>query len=550
MSPGRRTVVFLLLLVLLPARARASGAADSAGSSVTYPVRWFNESDAALVPVAKDPVSQAIQKRFNVKLTLLGGTAASGGAFARLMGDVKANVGLPADSYYRRGLPDVFPWYVGIEPPPSEVTELFAPLSFDLIRRVMPRTWTDIQVLATRRGMDPRQAWAPFESGGAVYAIPVPVGSSVYPTGVLWRADVLRELGKEVPATVEEWEAVFRAYRKAHPTGIAWTCTLSLDFFQPLLEATGQDLRGFVERDGAVESGLIQPGMRKVLQTLRRWYLERYIDFVPNRHRTVAVDPRELFASGASIVATGVEADGGDWVCDDPLMPGSLPAACTSADPDAELVMGPLPVFVGVTRPAQGTAGLPFGTQCFGFNAELARQPQKLERIMGMVEGLAHDPSMYLTAMFGVQGVHWEWTRSGDERLPGILSGARPAANTGRYWIYPWTDLAAQYIVPRRIRDSITERFEASGSLYAQRGRDAGALTVSIPYAEATSQALQDKAVYRRLSNIILSRFSTFVFQPVILGTTDIGAFDDFVAWYRNNGGDELAAVAARWSRR
>jgi hypothetical protein len=226
---------------------------------------------------------------------------------------------------------------------------------------------------------------------------------------------------------------------------------------------------------------------------------------------------------------------------------GSIPDLTARRIPEASFVLGPRPVFPGVTAPSATGSSKPFGPLCFGFNRDLASEPARLERIMTVVDELAGESRMYLTAAFGIEGKQWTWERTSDGRWPKRLASSSPA-NTGRYWIFPWSPFEEQYDLAPRVLDSITSSFGTPRSLYATAS---GAQPrFRIPYGDSGARATEEKARYETLYARIWTRFSDQVVYPVMYGTAGMSVFDDFLAWYHDNGGDELARIVTRWAER
>jgi hypothetical protein len=202
--------------------------------------------------------------------------------------------------------------------------------------------------------------------------------------------------------------------------------------------------------------------------------------------------------------------------------------------------MGPRPVYAGVDRAAGGTAA-PFSTSCFGFNAALAGQPEKLARIMSMVEIIANDSPTYLSARFGVEGIQWKWEWADGRRYPVRLPGSGSLSSAGRYWILPWSSNDATYLLSPGVLDSIDKLFGSPGTMYGS-GALAGSLRpFAIPYATASQRALEGS---------IRMRFMEEVLIPILYDSVDFEVFDRFAAWYRDNGGDELERIVNGWAAR
>jgi hypothetical protein len=544
-SPARAGIA-LVMLVLAARTSGAEGSLENPRPPRTYVVSWYNASAAPLLPAEKDPVAQVLQRRFNITLKLLGGPPNSLG-YQRLEGDIRTNARLGPNDAKRRPIPDVFSLDAANDYG-TPLERLFMSLSFDLIKTHMPRTWSAIEVAARRKGLDPAQVWAPFMSGGAPYAIPRPIAGAEYPRGVVWRADELALLGAETPVTVDDWEEVFRREKRQHPAGVSWTDGTRGLAFLPVFDATGIPVDGFVLRDGRVQPGMTQPEIREALVTLSRWYRAGYVAVTEDGIGTGAA-AASMFVEGRTIVTTDAPAEDGSWVSDPPYVPGSIQDACARRVPGATFVTAPRPVFPGVER-SERPPGRLFGTSCFGFSAELANQPGKLERLMDLVEALANDSSLYLTGMFGILGKQWTWERLGSEPFPRRLPSVVVTANTGRYWIYPYTTLDARYLVSPRVQDSIGRFYGSASSFYGRGLGPVAGVSFGIAYSDSTEQSAGDRARYAGLLSLTWQRFFTDVLAPLGSGGDAGAGFDAFLQWYHESGTDQLEWYATQWSRR
>jgi len=306
------------------------GASDNAAKRDAFVVTWCNEHDGILIPADQCEVTSAIEQRFGVTLHLVGGPLGSEAYNALWLALLR---GAP--------LPDVFPWQITLNPAYPGLSSMYAALDMDVVRKTMPRTIDGVRRLAERMGTDEDELWRTASSGGRVYAIPRPARDWRYPQGVLWRKDILDEIGKRVPRTIEEWEDVLRAYTEMYPDRHAWAGMWGAGFSYPLVfRATGLVLDKYVERNGKLANGSVQPEMKQALATLQQWYRVGYITLVDQGSPGYATDTMQLFVQGKIIVTDGVPAEGGNWVCEDPYVSGSIEDRCRARNPEARFALG------------------------------------------------------------------------------------------------------------------------------------------------------------------------------------------------------------------
>ena len=134
----------------------------------------------------------------------------------------------------------------------------------------------------------PEIAAALRAADGNMYYIPyLPDGK--YGRAYWIRTDWLNNLGLEVPQTVDEFEAVLRAFKTQDPNGNGEADEVPLFFRQwPELirmvtlwdgRAHGSDVyHDFLVEDGKISHGYIGEGYREGIKNLARWYAEGLID--------------------------------------------------------------------------------------------------------------------------------------------------------------------------------------------------------------------------------------------------------------------------------
>jgi putative aldouronate transport system substrate-binding protein len=135
------------------------------------------------------------------------------------------------------------------------------------------------------------EAWYPFMKDGKKYAIPVlrPTLGSQSP---LWiRQDWLDKLGLKAPTTIEELEIVMDAFVNKDPDGNGQKDTVALDFGMkdnfigyPIGDASwlfglfgAIPERWYPGKDGKLQYGSVQPGVKTALGKIKEWKDKGYI---------------------------------------------------------------------------------------------------------------------------------------------------------------------------------------------------------------------------------------------------------------------------------
>lgn len=97
--------------------------------------------------------------------------------------------------------------------------------------------------------------------------------------GLVLRQDWLDELGLESPETIEEWETVLRAFKAKNPEGypisIRSNDLLGQNTFNT---AFNVGVKYYIDNNGKVQYGPVQPEFKQYLTTLNKWYKEGLID--------------------------------------------------------------------------------------------------------------------------------------------------------------------------------------------------------------------------------------------------------------------------------
>lgn len=120
----------------------------------------------------------------------------------------------------------------------------------------------------------------PFTYEGTAYALPIASDTLAFWAMNFIRGDILEELGMEMPTSLSELEKVFEAYKAAYPDAVCvgFDNTLNGGKMQPVMSAYQAYPKSWVEKDGQVVYGSIQPETKEGLAKLAEWYQKGYLD--------------------------------------------------------------------------------------------------------------------------------------------------------------------------------------------------------------------------------------------------------------------------------
>ncbi len=126
------------------------------------------------------------------------------------------------------------------------------------------------------------------DENGELLAIPYASNPASNVQCNFWRTDWLKNLGMELPTTLDEFTTVVKAFRDNDPDGNGEKDTYGLSFYSdpfgvdismmPIFNAFGSYPNAWIEKDGKIVRGAIQPETKEALDYLRELYAGGYID--------------------------------------------------------------------------------------------------------------------------------------------------------------------------------------------------------------------------------------------------------------------------------
>ncbi|WP_223869536.1 extracellular solute-binding protein [Paenibacillus sabuli] len=420
---------------------------------------------------------------------------------------------------------------VRVELPPSEVYEekLNAIMASgklpDLIHTYNP-VWVDeyvdrgkllpLDYLLATYGQEllrriPEEAWARVRYEGEIYAIPSLM--EVQGTELMYaRKDWLDRLGLGPPVTLDDYYEVIRAFAEDDPDGngkddtIGLLLTEDLGRSAPLLGAFGVQRGIWLERGGELVYGSTLPEMKEGLAFLARLYREGLLDplFPLNRNGNLI----DKIAGGQVGLYSAAWYD----------TRGPI-AQSMRNDPEAEWIALDYPVG------PSGTYGVYGNNLIRGFNVTPvgAEHPERVVQLLNFIAG---DGAKALK--LGFEGEIWTME---DGRMVTDFPEHDKHLYRGMYQAL--VDIPDPLLDKRRL-DSLGEQFR----LYDNQQRIAHNLIPDRFYGTPTPAMSGHMTRLRELEE---------VFTRIVVGVDPPEAFDDFVAQWYAEGGEQITREVNAW---
>ena len=391
-----------------------------------------------------------------------------------------------------------------------------------------------------------KEAWLYAQYKGKNYGLPTVNAGANRPRISSWRMDWLRNVGiDKVPETVDEMHEALYRFRHNDPDGngkqdtYGWSPIIyhwSLAFVE-VFAAYGVLAFDLMERDGQVVWGGLLPETKEALRELQKWYKEDLLD--PDFPLDSQGRQNEIqFVNGK----VGYLHPADHPYLYDESEPTSLLGKALAFSPSAELAPGP---------PLRDKAGNRRGRTWGGaahvlqFGRQLEQEPEKVIRVLKMMEAIASDEALYMEARNGKRGQHWDYNpktyirADGKKKKEGIIQ-------------------LPPYDEDDRRRQNMAELLGGTCAFYF-------ASTLEQVYDE-TYWAVADREWYERnkrtewgMMNVLgksdvvpssgrtlgdLVNYQVTTFIEMVVGDRDIDDFDHFVSEWRRRGGDVILEEA------
>jgi len=223
--------------------------------------------------------------------------------------------------------------------------------------------------------------------------------------GPMIRKDWLDKLGLEVPTTMEEWYTVLKAFKEKDPNGngvadeIPFETDGTATFMRFSRAYGGTDDEFFVDGNGKVKFGFIEPEYKEYLREMNKWYEEGLIE-------------PEYAASNSAALDTKMISDiGGAFIGYSGSSMSKYIAAARAENPDYQLVAVQWPT----TNGGAPYCGYPYqkgGTP--GSGMAISKTNKNIEKSLQIIDYLYSDEGSEFMS-WGIEGKTYERTPEGNK---------------------------------------------------------------------------------------------------------------------------------------
>lgn len=293
--------------------------------------------------------------------------------------------------------------------------DLIIELPKELIKEMMPKIYANIEEVGKQESLSP---WVVTTINGKNYGIPKFNENGKYHQVSVWRKDWLENVGiSKVPETLQEFETAFYKFVNDDPdrNGKKDTYALSSGYqsyggFSSIYGAFGYIPQFWAIRDGKMVYGAVQPEMKEALALLAKWYADGLInpEFITGENRGGHWSISHDFIEGKigytnnppyyHIAPPGVYGNQG----------GKMYRAMAETYDDMEkvLVIGRPPIgYNGKSGDVRW--GLINGNGLV-FKKDLEKEPDKLGKILTIVEDMCANFDNYVLMSYGQKDKHYK----------------------------------------------------------------------------------------------------------------------------------------------
>lgn len=379
---------------------------------------------------------------------------------------------------------------------------------------------------------------------GKNYGLPRVNGDGRFNYAPFWRADWLAKFGYtdgKVPMTIEECEKVFYSFANEDPdgNGVKDTYALSKTGMNPIFGAFGALPDRWVQEDGKLVYGAVHPGMKDALTLLAKWYKDGLIDpeFITGENQggywalSVPFENGQIgFSSSGAYYHLAPDFDGPKDEATG--KGGAFQFGRTMRTFAATVGYDKMVIGYNPTGPDGKQGGESWGLttdEAIVFSYKLADQPDKLARILEIIETIGSDYETWLKV--------WLWDLNTDKYNYDELLGYVPAEG---------------YQKPEALSDNHGNMFNTlQNPNFIMKFKPANFnWATSMPqfmtggYAK-TTLPITTASMPKYWTHLEALRETTFI--QIITGEKSVDEYDAFVEQWYNLGGTDITNEANEW---
>lgn len=410
---------------------------------------------------------------------------------------------------------------------PFDMIQKYAPSYMKMMNETAPMTW----------------AFADYEGKNYGVVNANPGGETAKMS--LWRTDWLKNVGiDKVPETLEEMEAAFDAFVNKDPDGNGKkdTYALSGDFknwhmcFTEIFGAYGVlPFNWMDDGNGNVVYGGLLPETKEVLTLLADWYQKGYIH--PDMITDNSFDKTIVGKFENGQIGYCLNGHLGDL---NENSEGSIIRIMRQINPEADIALG-LPV----TGPEGKSGTFAWGNvgHIMTFGSHLKDDPEKVIRILKLIEKVYTDEELAIKLHMGEEGKHWRYLSDEECKTSELkISFVDEIKEKAQYQ-------AAAFNIPVNVTSQwgmfplsmeVAERFWTDYNKEFEREYGAKAREAGMSDLFRKPDVLPSAGMYfNDLKNLQL-----IAFAKIISGEEPIDYYDTFVEEWKAKGGDTLLKEA------
>lgn len=362
---------------------------------------------------------------------------------------------------------------------------------------------------------------------GKRYGIPEYKYHSRFSSTVAARGDWLSNIGvKNHPRTLEEFEDLIYRFTFNDPdgNGLNDTYGISSSMLDAVFGAFGYLPYNWQEKDGKLVYGGIQPEMADALAVLSKWYTDGVIDpeFVTGENKGGAITLPHAFLNGR--IGFSALGEYYKWSPVDPI--GETYAALQDANPKAAENL----VFLNPPEGPEGKKGLlkfnVISETYYGFGSQLDQEPDKMGRILTMLDYMYKSYENHNLIRYGIEDVHWQFING----MPTFMLEYEDPLVQAREGIGNTFRIVNSYEYYRKLTPL---RNQWAEGLHLDEIGYCNELLTSLPAStkhESELRSLQQEA-----------------YIGMQTGDLPLSSFDNFVTIWLEKGGEEWVAEANEW---
>lgn len=355
----------------------------------------------------------------------------------------------------------------------------------------------------------------------------------------LWRSDWLKNVGiDKIPETLDEFHDAYYKFTYNDPDGNGQKDTYGcsgqaqqyFNFFTEIFGAYGVTPFNWMEKDGEIVYGMTQPGTKQALKTLSDWYKEGIIDpdFITDSTDTIT---NEKFLKGKIGYFNQF---GSDVYVLNEKDPTTMSARMKAGNPDATVAIAQPPIGPG----GRGTFAWGDGGHIVAFGRQIADEPEKLDKMLEIIEAINTDEELSMALRMGEKGVTYE---DDPEGYSGFIykfkDDVSPSENALRLPPRPsfFGVIAATDELYESVKSDYCKEYEETYYKESYGMMDALMKPDILPSAGEYYADLVSKQMT--------------AFSEIIRGDKDVSYLDEFIQTWRAAGGSKLEEEAKEYKK-